>query len=97
MATASCAPPPKRRRRNSESLSDADESRLGQYIEAFKKIHRSDNRARAGIGELVHLAARSKGKHRLRDSLCKARRYLTVMMCYYHSYTRIHTLLMYNI
>jgi len=72
MATASCAPPPKRRRRNSESLSDADESRLGQYIEAFKKIHRSDNRARAGIGELVHLAARSRGKHRLRDSLCKA-------------------------
>ena len=73
MATASCAPPPKRRRRNSESLSDADESRLGQYIEAFKKIHRSDNRARAGIGELVHLAASlSRGKHRLRDSLCKA-------------------------
>jgi hypothetical protein len=66
-----CAPP-KRRRRISESLSDADESRLGQYIEAFKKIHRSDNRARAGIGELVHLAARSRGKHRLRDSLCKA-------------------------
>src|SRR5467141_1901307 len=71
MVTASCALL-KRRRRNSESLSDADESRLGQYIEAFKKIHRSDNRARAGIGELVHLAARSRGKHRLRDSLCKA-------------------------
>ncbi|KAN0069876.1 hypothetical protein V8E54_012182 [Elaphomyces granulatus] len=63
-------PAPKRRRRNSKS--DAEESRLGQCIEAFKKIHRSDNRARAGIGELVHLAARSRGKHRLRDSLCKA-------------------------
>jgi hypothetical protein len=44
-----------------ESLSDADESGLDQYIEAFKKIYRSDNRARAGIGELVHLAAGSRG------------------------------------
>ena len=30
------------------------------------------NRARANVEELVYLAARSSGKHRLRDSLCKA-------------------------
>ena len=68
------APPPKRRAKGSEPLSEAEESRLGQYILAFKKtrFRGYENRARANIGELVYLAARSNGKHHLRDSLCKA-------------------------
>jgi hypothetical protein len=72
-ASSPCAPP-KRCAKRSEALSEADESRLGQYILAFKKIRFRgyENRARASLGELVHLTARSSGKHRLRDSLCRA-------------------------
>jgi hypothetical protein len=56
--------------RDLEPLSDSEERRLGQYIEAFRKIRRHGY-GRANIREFVHLAARSSGKHRLWDSLCK--------------------------